>query len=520
MNGEEQITAAPQGTDGGDLEFKPWVKWAAAGLLACVMAGSCLYCYRAGTELGRSSGYGEGYTAGVSLATATDEQLAALADDMERAFAPVADARLRAENEWLLAQTLFNRGQAEVAAKVLAKLFPLVPRNAEWAARVLYAADCFAASHGETRAYARPYYRLAADMFAESGDMEGRVEALLNTLALQMAAARPGEETAADLDALLSEAEPMGAPAALLCASIKLYLGQTAREQGHAEDAARLFRESSVLLQSAPEGAASSVCRGLAALELGDNKTAAELLEKAEPELGRSPAENTFRLAALRAMARLAAAQQGHGMQALAYLNRAAGVAAVALEADNVFWPALYDQRGWVLFCEEHYDEAVSDFRRAAEQAQSPAFRLQPLEGAARCCMQNNQDEAAARLLEECLKQRREHAPQDTVSLGRVLLLQAQLCDRSGDLPAALAAYAEAATCLQKPAEGQNAGEDVQSNYCTALLGHAFALSRSEAWEPALAAWELVQQKLGDDAERAEEAQRFIRECRLHLGQG
>lgn len=519
MNGEEQTTAAPQGADGGDLEFKPWVKWAAAGVLACVMAGTCLYCYRAGAEQGQSLGYSAGYTAGVSMAVASDEVLANLAADIETAFAPVSDAALRAENEWLLAQTLFNRGNHAAAAKVLGKLFPLVPRNAEWAKRALFSADCFAASAGETRAYARPYYRLAAEVFAECGNTEGRTEALNNTLALLMAeSAKPGEELAADLDALLDEAEPLGAPAALLCACVKLHLGQLNREQGHAAEAARLFRETAALLQAAPDSAAAAVCRGLVAMEMGD-ANAAELLAKAEPELGRSPAETSLRLLALRAMAQMAAAQEGQALQALAYLNRAAGVADVALEPEHAFWSALYDQRGWLLFCEEDYAAAAADFKRAAECAPTPEFRLQPLEGAGRCCMQLNQEEEARRLFDECLTQRRTHSPQDTVSLGRVLLLQAQLCDRMGDLPAALAAYAEAATCLQKPAEVDTAGDDVQSNYRTALLGHAFALSRAEAWEPALAAWELVQQKLADSPERVEEAERFIRECRLHTAE-
>ena len=527
MNDSELPNAAPDGADGGDLEFKPWVKYAAVGVLAAGMLGfgTLLFC------MGQSQGYHEGYNEGIASgkvteeintkavenltrfmqsAAADDARLDRMAADPAAELAWIKDPKIHAEAEWLLAQTLLERGKDQAAVQLLAKLFQQVPREELWARRAMTAADAFA--RRLNTASARAYYRYAADTFAEQGTQEElRVQALNGLFAAIIADAGTGEEPASELDALLDE---LGKPTELtapLRASILVYLGQSRRERGMEAEARRCFE---AIPARKDAGAAEQVCQGIAALELGNREKAQQLLKAGEQRLTPTVADSLCRIFALRGLARMAAEQNGGTAQALTYLNRAAGVADVIMTEDNAFWPVLYDQRGWLYYTEEDYAAAEQDFAKALALTQVPSYRLQPLEGAGRCAAMLNKTEDALRFFEECVTLRRQHAAADKNALGRTLLLLAQSYDQKGDKAAARKAYEESCNLL-----GTLDTDDARANARTALLGYAYTVLQLKDYAAALPAWTQIEKVYADRPDTVETARGFIRECRLKLGE-
>lgn len=529
MNDSELPNAAPDGADGGDLEFKPWVKYAAVGVLAAGMLGfgTLLFC------MGQSQGYSQGYNEGIASgkvaeeinakavenltrfmqsAAADDAQLERMAADPNAELAWIKDAKIHLEAEWLLAQTLQARGKEQAAVKLLADIFHQVPRETLWGRRAMTAAASFAANRN-TRA-ARAYYRYAADAFAAQGAGEERLQALDGLLAAVMADASVGEETAAELDALLEELEPLGAAARPLCSSIRVYMGQCHRELGQEQEALQCFNTVLQRTDEKTAAPAETVCCGIAALETGDAARAARLLKEGESKLRHTAADCMCRIFALRGLARIAASRNGGTAQALTFLNRAAGVADVTMSADNTFWPVLYDQRGWLYFTEEDYAAAERDFSKADSLSKQPAYRMQPLEGEGRCAVLLNRLDDALRFFDECVKLRRTHAAGDKASLGRVLLLQAQALDQKGNKEAACKAYQESCTLL----DGIDTDES-RANARTALLGYGYTVMQLRDYAAALEAWTKIEKVYADRADTVETARGNIRECRLRLGQ-
>lgn len=527
MNGADENPSAPNnGAEEDDLELKPWVKPAAyIGVGGLLILGMGFWTF----HLGHNQGYAEGVASGkvaeevntkavenltrfMQAAAADDATLEAMAADTNASLAWIKDGRIRLEAEWLLAETLLERGMTEPAVRLLAKIFPNVPQHTLWAGRAAQAADALAAARD--RGAARAYYRYAADTFAALGDNDNRVAALGKILAIEMAESGSGEEGAAGLDALLEELTPLGEPARPLVAAIQVGLGQRCREQGALQEADSHFTAVLKAVNEKTATPAAKVCLGVAVMEKGDTARAEKLLTDGLSALGHELQDIPCRILALRSLATIAQSRPRGAGRALSFLNQAAGEAEFNLSPDNTFWPVLYDQRGWLyLICEEDETAAREDFDRALALTSDPALRLQPLEGAARCAMQRSKTEDAIALLEECLKLRRTHAAEDKAALGRVLLQLAQAKNLLGFSDEVSATYAEAAAALSAAA-----GEDAQENLLTALWGEATCRMQLKQWPAAVEVWKRIKPMVAEKPDRAEEVRDRLRECEINAG--
>ncbi len=522
MNGADENPSAPNnGAEEDDLELKPWVKPAAyIGVGGLLILGMGFWTF----HLGHSQGYAEGVASGkvaeavnakavenltrfMQAAAADDATLESMAADTNASLAWIKDGRIRLEAEWLLAETLLERGMTEPAVRLLAKIFPNVPQQPLWVSRAMQAAESLAAAHD--RGAARAYFRYAADTYAALGDNAGRVSALGNILAIEMAESGSSEETAAGLDALMEELAPLGDSAVPYLAAIQVGMGQRCREKGAMQEADAHF---SAVLNSVKEKTATpaaKVCLGVAAMEKGETDRAEKLLTDGLASLGHELQNVPCRILALRSLATIAQ-NRPHGTgRALSYLNQAAGEAEFNLSADNTFWPLLYDQRGWLyLVCEEDEAAAREDFARALSLTKEPAFRIQPLEGAARCAVLRSDAKAATALLDECLILRRSYAAADKASEGRVLLQLAQAKNLNGYSAAVAAAYAQAAACLEALPDA-----DSRDNLMTALWGQASCCMEIKQWAEAAAVWRRLKGMVADKPDRAEYVRKRLHEC-------
>ena len=516
----------PAQSDADKLEFKPWVKSTALGLLGAAAFGASFLIF----YLGYSQGYSEGTDAVLhseSMDGAAASALAGMlqageADDarlMQMAQGVPADlsrpknARIRQEAEWKVAEELLERHRTEEAVRLLARLLPQTPKTALWAGRARMAAEALLGLQDYVSATA--YYRYAADTYAALGLPHEQLDALSGLWATLLGQDRGDEGTAAAMDALLEEVQPLGAAARPLCDAIRLYNGQALREKGLEEDARRCFESILAGLDAEkPQNSVACISRGMAALELGQTELAADLLGKGAEQPADSPAARRCRVYALRGLARLSAAEPGGRTHALAYLSRALGAADGVLDAADSLWPALYDQRGWLFYLNEDSDAALRDFRKALSLTDHPAYRMQPLEGAGRCALEQDRTDEAVNFFSEVVALRREYAPRETLSLGRNLLLLAQAQERRAETPAACRSYAEAVQLLSTA----TAAED-RENYVAALLGHAAVLENMEDWDAAEQAWQLVQTQAAGRADMTELARTHAHECHSRIPQ-
>lgn len=501
------------------MEFKPAVKVAACVLLAAAVLGSGYVLF----NLGYSQGYREASASGkvaealneaavsnltsfMQSSTASDEQLEAMVQDPDAALSWIQDERIRREAEWLLAQSLMQRGRVEHAARLLSGLFRKVPKDSVWARRALSVGDAMVdARHADT---ATAFYRYASDIFASEKSTPEQADALSRIATAAIAAGKGNDDLLPQLEEILKEAAPLGDDAATLVSSINVYLGNIHRATGDQAAADRCYAEA---LKAAGEdeaalSPAARVCRGAALLVQGERDRAEKLLRSGEQDLGNSAADMLCRVFALRELAAIAE-ERGSHLQALGLLNRAEGLAEGAVPRTDFFWPCLYGQRGWVQLLLEQHTPALDDFTRVLEGSQEPALRVQALEGAGRCLLKLERAEEATQFFNECLNLRTSQFTDDKESLARAWILAAQSYEPQKKPQQAASAYAQALSLI--PA--------TSGNYRTAAFGHAKALADAGLWQQSLEAWQNLAPAVASDDEDAQEVQEAIAACMQQL---
>lgn len=514
---EETPSIPPADEPEAELEFRPWVKWAALGLAGASSLGLFLLTYYVAYGQGQESGFQQATRSGLveqslnaaasqnvlnfmRLASASDAHLQQAAANTDAAFGWVQDVSVRQEAEWSLACALLERRMADSAQTVLKPLMLAVPHSAEWGYRALKAADALAGM--QQFPGARDYYKLADSIFEENKLPEARVGTLGQLIALEMTVPQAAETAIAALNLLLEKLDFEGSSVQQLRSVALVYQGLLYRGLGNEQEAQARFRRS--LEKGAPAETSvpeANACYGTALLALGDAAAAEPLLREAVRSAGSGPADIAARLQALRQLA-IIENHRGHNVTALALLHRAQGVADGRLPLANAFWPSLYDQRGWMHYQVQNFQTALLDFTSALSSTQNAQLLMQPQEGAARCYLELGKADQAQPLLENCLKLRQQFAPGDKCSLGRVYLLLAQIYDQQGKVAEAEAAYAQAVANL--PAEEQD-------NRRAALFGHAYALGELKRWADAYAAWEQLLPLVEEQLDRREEVRHQMR---------
>ena len=520
MMEEENPSVPPAETPEAELEFRPWVKWAALGLAGAGSLGLFLLTYYIGYWQGQDRGFQQAVCSGLveeslnaaasqnvlnfmRLASASDAHLQQAAANTDAAFGWIQDATVRQEAEWSLACALLDRRMADSALAVLRPLMQAVPHTAEWGYRSLKAADALAGMQQFQNA--RDYYTLADSVFSENKLDEARQTTLGQLMALEMTIPQAAETAIAALNALLEKLNPEARGAQLLRSIAIVHQGALYRGLGKSQDAENCFRKA--LEQGTPTEFTSPearACFGFALLELGDAAAAEPLLRDAANAGGTRTSDIAARLQALRQLA-IIENQRGHNVTALALLHRAQGVADGRIPDNNTFWPSLFDQRGWMHYQVQNFQTALLDFTAAINCTQDPQLLMQPQEGAARCYLELSKAEQAQPLLESCLKLRQQYAADDKAALGRVYLLQAQLYDQQGKVVEAVASYAQAVANLpgNEPSE--------IANRRAALFGYAYALGELKRWAEAYAAWEQVLPLVEEQFDRREEVRSQMR---------
>ena len=518
---EEEKAAEPSvDSTEGELEFRPWVKWCGIGLAGAASLGLFLGTYYIGYAQGQGDGYLQATSSGLvqqhlneaasqnvlnfmRLASASDDYLQKAAANTAAAFAWIQEEEVRHEAEWSLALALLERGMVEAGLKVMDTLFAGVAHSSEWAFRAMKAGDIFVSL--QQYPVAVRYYRCSADIFAANKQPRQSVQALGQLISLEICSAKNGTALLDTLNERLQELEKLGDDAAPLRSVVLSQMGVLHRMSGRGQEAETAFRAAlnGVPLQQEMQPALAASC-GLALQECGDSAAAEPLFRKVESNAGTRPADVMARLMALRQLA-VIEYERGHRVTAQALLHRAQGVAEGRVQTDNVFWPCLYDQRGWMHFAVQNYQTALLDFTAALAATSDAMLLIQPMEGAARCYMEQGKNHEALQLLEQCMQLRQQHAPGDKVSQGRVHLLLGQMYDMLGRVAEAEVSYGLAVE--YQPGDSP----DEVENRTVALMGRAYILTDMKRWAEAYALWQQALPLLETQPDKREEARAQMR---------
>lgn len=521
-NEQKPDSIPPPRTEEEELEYRPFVKYAGIGLAALLVMGSGYATYALGYRQGYESGISSGQVEAsinnaavqsisrlLQVGASHDAELADMASDTEKSLSWIHDTGIRREAEWSLACALLQRHMAEKATPLLKKLFASTPADVLWSRRASMTAD-FLQSCGQDK-MAAEYYRRAADMARKCSATPEYAHSLENLSAVLLSIGTKGEKVNGKLNDILREAEALG-DAGLACRTLILaHEGERLRDIGRSEDALHCF-ESLMKLKPKDLGHLTPtelICFGLAARETGQPELAQELLERGLQTPGISLRDTICRLPALRHLATLAQ-ERNEKTKALGFLNQAEGLALGRVGASDAFWNCLFVQKGWMIFQQGNKSAAAEQFNRALHNNPVPAVAVQALEGAGRCILDTNAEEAS-KLFSDCVQLRLKHFAGDVAALGRVTLLHAHARDAVNMPEQAAELYAKAAEYLQ----GDES--DTAENRRMALLGYAHALYRAEKWEESLSAWEKVIPLLEDKPEMLEEATGRMQDCRGRL---
>lgn len=510
--------------DSGEWEYKPAVKYTAAGLLVLAALALCYSFYWLGHRQGFAAGVesdlvaeklnaaaASNLTRLMQLTAADDAELQSLAAAPERGLAWIKDPAIRREAEWQLTDVLLKRGLADSAGALAEKLMADVAQaDARWARRAAEVGEAFM---GARRPHeAAPWFRRAADAFAGARCPAESIAALQQYFAAVCADSNAPQEK--ELAALLRTV-PDGVSARSLRTAINLQLALIHRNRGDRKAAAEALAalEGELL----PGGSAAAdltpfehISAGMALAERGQYAQALAMMEQGEAALSHEGGDAYCRPEALRSMASATMQLSGDVNAALALLNRAEGVAECLLPAEHDFWACLAEQRGWLLLLSQDEESALASFRRAAEAPRDRTVALQAMEGAGRCLLVLNRAEEAGLMLERCAELRRRQLPADAGGFGRVCLLLAQSQEHRGQAGPAAESYGTAARLLAQ------AGEPEAQNYLTALLGQGYVLVQLKQWAQGQKVWEAVTPLVKDVPDRREEARRMLNECRRH----
>lgn len=523
MMEENQEAPAPEVINAQELEFRPWVKWAAVGLAGAASLGLLVFTYfhsfDKGYTLGLQDGTVQGFNRAVTdnlveanlsraaeqnvlgflrLYSTSDEYLQQAAADTDKSFGWIKDATVRMEAEWYLADALLQRQLTTPAAGVLTSLLEKVPHTQEWVYRSLRAADMLA-GQGDASG-AEQLYRLVMARAAEAGVPALRHDSVSRLVDVDLS--RPlSPDAALELwKERHEELSAMGAEMKPLCSLLLVQMAEIYRCREQQAEAEKLYREALAGVDPAQvTDTVYAASYGTAQLALGDPAAAETMLRKAVSDIGTRPMNVASRIQALRQLAIIEQARGEHAV-ALMLLQRAQGVAEGRVHSANTFWPSLFDQRGWLQYLEVNYQAALLDFTSALATTQEPLLLVQPLEGAGRCLMELAQIDEAQKHLEQALQLRQQHIAADKSSIGRLYLLLGQIYDQQGKDKEAEAAYGTAVTHMTG-----DSPVDVD-NRRLALLGQAYALTELRRWQEAYEVWSKLKPLLADQPDRLEEA--------------
>lgn len=432
----------------------------------------------------------------------TNEALLNMAAQHKQVFSGIVNAEQRREAQGMLLSALLDRGLIASAEELLDEAMPPAPTTSgTWAQRMLRAAHALASLGKWEKARA---YLQALD--APESPVEPEV--LLRSWAdMALAAKLDALDLQRELTSLAERAAASGnRPLAM---EFAVSLAHVSRDLGDDEMAAQRFREAvQTMEQEESVSGSEALLYGVALCEAGHREQAIQSLTKGLEATERNPIMAEYRAMALRHLATLSM-QRARYMAALCYLYRAQGEATGIVEPGSDFWTCLADQMAWTLHAMHEYEDALSEFRKAVSLAgEKEHLRAQPLEGAALCCLALGRSEEAVSFARDCAALREEVLPHDKVRLGLVYLLLGQACDQAGQLQPAADAYSRAASLL--PVE--------MAEHAAALENRALVYTQMEAWESAVLSWDALIAALPEDATaRREAARKQLETCRQKI---
>lgn len=524
MSAPSQQAPTPQsGAGEPDLEFKPVVRYACWGVLACLAVGLSYAAYHLGDETGYNRCYQETVASGkveaslnsmavsnvlavLELEHLPSDQLLARLKQPELSFAWIADAAVKLEAQWKLEITLLNRGYAKETMPFIAKMFTAAPVHELWSRRSAQVA--YALQQQGYLSEAAGYYRFASKRFAELGLEHEHLVTCYERLALLTLTQTASQETQDGLFELQQEAEAMGERGASLRTDVLVSLGSVYLRQGDHASALHCFEAALKDKSIAPQTLRPQTCvsYGQAYLEMGNVEKAREFFQHAQKSMGGDPADLQYRLVALRCLATMEL-DAGHKQEAIALLNQAQGAADGRLSDSDSFWSGLYDQRGWAYFVNDDMEPALADFQACLRAAGTERETLQPLEGAARCLISLGRAQEALPLLRKCCELRQGLAATDPESLASVYYILGVAEASLGQKEEALASYQAAVQRFQA------AQPQAKEGLHEALRSVGYTAAELRQWKVASEAWAAVMELCQNESGPLNEAKEQKKKC-------
>lgn len=528
---QQQFPAPIPGGQEPELEFKPVVKYACWGGLACLAVGLSYAAYFLGFSRADEAGYQRGYAdalasgqveaelnklavanllAVLKLEHESDEQLLAKSREPELSFSWITEPSVKLEAQWMLESELLNRGYISEAMPLVAKTFSEAPKEALWCRRAVQVAYTLQQT-GQLQE-SLGYYRYASKRFDELCMEHDHLVTCYNRLALLSSTQCPVQECQSGLFELRQEAEAMGEKGDALRADVLVFLGAHYRRMGDTASARKCF-ESAVNGKTVRAEALhpqACVCYGQALYEMGKADEARELFRKALKSMGGDPADLQYRLIALRSLAAMEV-EAGRAKESISLLDQAQGAAEGRIPDSDSFWSSFYDQRGWSHFLAEQYEPALADFTASLRLSGTERDTVQPLEGAGRCQLALGHPQEALPLLKKGRDLCLQYKPDDVESLA---LLNNELGlaeDCAGNTAQALEAYQAAAQGYRtlKPAYQEKLHEVLRS------IGYSAA--ELKQWKAAADAWTEVIALCAGKPEALREAHEQQKRCSANL---
>lgn len=353
------------------------------------------------------------------------KNLESFVKDRKEQLAWVKDPILLAELEWQLADTMIQSGMLSEADELLTDLFFRVmakPSDA-WCRRLEIVANAELATASKVKAV--NWFGKAAKGYADLGLRDDMVRCLSARADGIILTGKIGSSVEA-LTTLLSQTEKLGVLGRQLRAKTLIQLSHLLRAQGKYNES-KSYAEKALGLWNpgADISAVALVCYGEALLNLGqEDKAETQLLAGINALTGEKE-ELNFMLSGLRALAQLSIAKKD-ATAALSYLNQAEGAARGRVPVNDAFWSCLYEQRAWAYLLENKADKALSDFESALKNDAGMLLKVQALQGLGCAYRALGKQDEALKYLEQALKFRQEHMPQDVANLERVQQIYAE----------------------------------------------------------------------------------------------
>lgn len=504
-----------------EYELKPTVKWVVAGVLLALVVALEITTYRIGVSHGREDPSPAAQARSDAKAvlnlnhffqclSADDATLENLVKNRHKELAWIKEKPLLREAEWMLGESLLQRGLIASARPLFDELFDDhgLSLDKMWTRRLEITAAAESKQGDPQRALSA--YTRARKHYENLKSIRDELRCLNHEIELLTIENNPQNLVTA-LKQLYSRSGELGEEGLELQVSTLAHLGRIFRAQGDIEGSNKYFQLAVQAWNGEPrqELASSRICLGEALLEAGSKEEALKQLKQGIAECAATGAEGDYLLSGLRSLARLAS-ERNEQDEALAYLYRAEGIARTVLEKDSPYWPCLYDQRGWILLHKNVPDLALADFKKAASYTGEPAALAQAYEGIGRASLELGNADESQQALEKAVSLRDEYFANDFASKARVNHLLGMACDMKGSTEESIAAYNRA---LKNIHRANNPATD--SLKTDILLSLAYAYSEKKQWERALPCWEEALQLI--HAERQQEIRNQLNECRREV---